>query len=230
MTFRKCAVCDNESRAHPKKTCSDECSAEAMRAKSRRHYHRNANPAPLLPPMDCHMCGTSFTPRIKTARYCSDACRGKSQIAARTAIKGPRCCYKCGVGVEVQKNTPGRVVCEGCRATPNRANQRERDRARTLRRYGITQADYDRMLALQGGRCAICATDDPGKKSWCIDHDHDTEAVRGLLCSLCNTGIGNLRDDPDILKSAVSYLERHKRLADAVLEADTGPLRTLPNA
>ena len=224
MTFRKCAVCENESRPHPKKSCSDECAAEALRAKSRRHYHRTAKPQPPLPPMDCHVCGTSFTPRTKTARYCSGACRGKSQIAARTAVKGSRCCYKCGVGVQVAPKTPGRVVCSDCRAEPLKENQRRNERNRTLRRYGITQDDYDRMLTLQGGRCAICATDDPGKKSWCIDHDHGTGAVRGLLCSLCNVGIGNLRDDTDILLSAVSYLERHKALAE------TGPLHTLPNA
>jgi hypothetical protein len=194
-----------------------------MRAKSRRHYHRNAKPAESRPPIDCAICGTSFTPRTKLSLYCSEVCRGRSQTQARTAVKGPRCCYKCGAGVTVAPNTPGRVVCDPCRVDP-RKGRTEIERQRVYRRYGITEDDYNRMLDEQGGRCAICATDEPGKKSWCIDHDHETGAVRGLLCSLCNVGIGNLRDDTDILRSAVSYLERHQS------QRLTGPMPTLPNA
>jgi hypothetical protein len=213
---RKCCreSCENDARPHPKRSCSDECAAEAMREKSRRHYHRNAKPAESKPDIDCAICGASFSPRTKLSKYCSEMCRGKSQIAARTAVKGPRCCYKCGAGVEVAPGAPGRTVCESCRAEPLRERRQEIERNRTLRRYGITQDDFDRMLTEQGGRCAICATDSPGGRSaWHIDHDHATGAVRGLLCHLCNVGIGNLRDDTDIMRSAIAYLDRHRAAA-----------------
>lgn len=75
-------------------------------------------------------------------------------------------------------------------------------------KYGIETADYELLLAQQGGRCAICGTDNPGKnkKFWSIDHDHETGQVRGLLCSSCNRGIGLLGDNVERLEAALSYL------------------------
>jgi hypothetical protein len=104
--------------------------------------------------------------------------------------------------------------CKAC-ANARRVSQKQRlsteaRRDREYRhRYGITLADYDRMLAAQGGCCAICGTDAPtfGKGHFSVDHDHATGAVRGLLCDNCNTGIGKLRDDPAILRAALVYLE-----------------------
>jgi len=67
----------------------------------------------------------------------------------------------------------------------------ERDRQYRLR-YGITLADYDRMLAEQGGKCLICERGKSGSKNqaFAVDHDHKTGAVRGLLCIKCNSALG----------------------------------------
>ena len=62
------------------------------------------------------------------------------------------------------------------------------------------------MFAEQAGRCFICGTG-PGKR-WgvlCVDHDHETGAVRGLLCHACNSFLGRIKDDPTTL---VNYLGR----------------------
>lgn len=92
-----------------------------------------------------------------------------------------------------------------------RANNPDVFRDQSYRsKYGITINDYDRMLAQQGGRCAICATDKPDGGRFCIDHCHDTGDVRALLCRCCNTGIGNLRDDPKIVEAALRYLRAFK--------------------
>jgi len=55
----------------------------------------------------------------------------------------------------------------------------------------------------QKGRCVICQEELP----LCIDHDHETGKVRGLLCRLCNAGIGMLRESPEVLRRAIAYLE-----------------------
>lgn len=50
--------------------------------------------------------------------------------------------------------------------------------------------------------CAICG----GKEKLVVDHDHETDKVRGLLCFFCNLGLGNFRDNPQLLKKAIEYL------------------------
>lgn len=85
-------------------------------------------------------------------------------------------------------------------------------RASRLRKYGLTPEGFDALLAAQGGRCAICRTDKPSGnrvRTWCVDHDHETGHVRGLLCAHCNRGIGLLQDDPEVLRAAARYIEVH---------------------
>jgi hypothetical protein len=89
-----------------------------------------------------------------------------------------------------------------------RAKQLRRQRteaAKQARRkglYGLTPVEHADLVARQKGLCAIC--NEP--KDLCIDHDHKTGQVRGLLCTNCNLGIGNLKDDPEILRKAIAYL------------------------
>lgn len=71
--------------------------------------------------------------------------------------------------------------------------------------YGITQADYEKLVELQNERCAICKLN---KKPLAIDHCHSTNKVRGLLCRSCNQGLGLMKDEPKLLKAAIKYLER----------------------
>jgi len=88
---------------------------------------------------------------------------------------------------------------------------RKRDN-RMRRQFGIGAAEYDALLARQGGGCAICgAALAPSRtgRSHHIDHCHKTGAVRGILCSECNLGLGKFRDDLDLLQRAVDYLSRH---------------------
>jgi len=58
--------------------------------------------------------------------------------------------------------------------------------------------------------CDICKTDTPGfgRKNFCIDHDHNTGIVRGILCQQCNIGLGNFQDNPEILQAAIKYLTK----------------------
>jgi len=88
--------------------------------------------------------------------------------------------------------------------------KRVADRKSHLKRtFGITEADYERILSSQGGGCAICGRP-PGGRKLHVDHDHDSGEVRGLLCFACNVAIGHLRDDPMIAIKLLDYLERFK--------------------
>ena len=81
-------------------------------------------------------------------------------------------------------------------------------RAHLRAKYGLTPADYDRMLAGQGGGCAICAEPAPDGQSLHVDHCHDTGRVRGLLCFNCNAGLGMFDHDGARLDAAATYLRR----------------------
>ncbi len=73
-------------------------------------------------------------------------------------------------------------------------------------RFGITQEDYESMLAAIPG-CAICGhAPAPGERRLVVDHNHKTGRVRGLLCSECNFGIGKFEDKPELLIAAIEYL------------------------
>lgn len=89
---------------------------------------------------------------------------------------------------------------------------REAYRGYALQRYGLTPADYDAMLAAQGGCCACCGVkaNRNGKRLF-VDHDHVTGAVRGILCTNCNRGIGALGDNAAGVRRALDYLERATR-------------------
>jgi hypothetical protein len=91
---------------------------------------------------------------------------------------------------------------------PKRQNAHYR-RHHLKKKFGITPEDYEDMVAAQDGKCAICATADTSPDAWfCVDHDHTTGKVRGLLCRTCNTSIGQAGDDPARLRKAIAYLER----------------------
>ncbi len=75
-------------------------------------------------------------------------------------------------------------------------------------RYGMDSEDVEELLKMQEGKCNICNrsfNDNPYK----IDHCHSTGKVRGLLCHQCNTGLGMLNDDIEVLRRAITYLQGH---------------------
>lgn len=85
--------------------------------------------------------------------------------------------------------------------------RRRRDQLKHL--YGLTLEAFDDLLRAQNGECAICRTTTPGGRgSWHVDHCHQTNRVRGVLCAGCNVGLGHMQDDPVRLRAAAAYLER----------------------
>jgi hypothetical protein len=88
----------------------------------------------------------------------------------------------------------------------------EKYRARMLRKkYGLTLAEFSAMQKAQDGRCAACKVqfNNEIRDFWpCVDHEHGTGQIRGILCHLCNTTIGQAHDNIKILLGLVRYLRR----------------------
>ena len=83
------------------------------------------------------------------------------------------------------------------------------------RTYGLGNKEYEEILESQNYGCAICGKREDtflltiGKtKLLAVDHDKETERIRGILCENCNRGIGLLKHDIEILKKAVDYLNQ----------------------
>jgi hypothetical protein len=83
---------------------------------------------------------------------------------------------------------------------------------------GITLDEYYVIEGRQNGKCDICRKEENRKSRsggiarLCLDHCHETGKVRALLCHDCNTAIGKFKDDIQLLKNAISYLEKHKHI------------------
>lgn len=77
-------------------------------------------------------------------------------------------------------------------------------------KYGLSTEDYEALLVAQDGKCAICRDECETGRRLCVDHDHETGRVRGLLCVRCNALIGYARDDVRTLAAAAIYLRDTK--------------------
>ena len=107
--------------------------------------------------------------------------------------------------------------CKPCHNVRGKAAKEKVGGSRTYhlkRRYGISAADADAMLAAQGGVCAICRAA-PGAH---VDHDHATGAVRALLCFNCNGGLGQFKDNPSFLHAAAYYVALHTARQEVAAE------------
>src|SRR5665213_3048143 len=122
-----------------------------------------------------------------------------------TALAPRRVCTKCGEnlllryygGQLVGRPTLNTArICLKCKSNARHGRM-------IFKAHGITEEQYQELLAFQGGRCAICGNK-PGKKRLAVDHNHKTGEVRGLLCKYCNYRIlGGVRDSVFTLQKAI---------------------------
>lgn len=125
--------------------------------------------------------------------------RRRSRVPEREWPVGARWCSGCQWMVPLFYARGSR-----CRACASRASHRAASQAKYTWPEGM---DYDKLLALQGGRCAICRCT-PRTRRLAIDHDHETGIVRGLCCTRCNHDLlGAAMDSLQVLENAVYYLK-----------------------
>ena len=131
-------------------------------------------------------------------------------------------CERCGEEFIDRSRSHTALRCADCRVTVAREREQVRTSQKTAkkgywtadtlrRKYGWTPEQFEVQLAIQGGSCAICRSDEPGGHGrWHVDHDHVSGNVRGILCSNCNLGIGNVKDDIALLRKMGKYLQDHQ--------------------
>ena len=143
-------------------------------------------------------------------------------------------CRECSVGLVVGENwtegmaKDGNYLCRECVSVKSKAHYKANPKKQAARHkayrdanpdkhadmglrrnFGITLADYDEMLEAQEGGCVICGKTpaEQNGRRLCVDHDHKTDEIRGLLCDNCNQGLGRFQDNPVLLRSAINYLQ-----------------------
>jgi hypothetical protein len=185
-----------------------DCQIQYRRRLSRERAARYYKPRPLRPDTTCESCNATI-PAPKSGpmpRWCV-TCRATKEDARARKRMAVRRCHKCNTPVPEAARKPGIAVCDDCRMDPRKSRTAHEQRRR-LRKYGLTQDEYDQLLVDQGDRCAGCQTADPGVKGWCIDHCHKSGKVRALMCNRCNTMLGLANEDPAILRALADFLEQ----------------------
>ena len=88
--------------------------------------------------------------------------------------------------------------------------KQERNAKRRSRASGV-ECSAAELRSAQDGKCAICGVREAyaPRKRLAVDHDHRTGAIRGLLCGNCNAGLGQFKDNPELLAAAIRYLQEH---------------------
>jgi len=116
--------------------------------------------------------------------------------AARAELREARIALRTAEGTPRPRETPPGMV------TPS---SKKGNRTQVLKKFNLTAEQFNKLLEEQGGVCAICRQP-PARRALCIDHDHKTGRVRGLLCGVCNMGLGNFGDSWERLVAGIKYL------------------------
>lgn len=198
-------------------------------------------------PRVCRLCGNAKPSGRERSAYCSERCRGICPrcctssrrapgepcldcIARATYERRDRRCRRCGGKKTDRRNKQWfcgacSLLCSKCerpRVPPRGAGSKQLCSyhlwERQIARYGINAEQWEALFVSQGSRCAICKSDQPGRKpaliaenAWCTDHDHKTGLVRGILCQYCNKTLGHFGDSLQAMRKRLAEFESYLR-------------------
>jgi hypothetical protein len=145
----------------------------------------------------------------------------RSKAKKRRAVPdGMKYCPKCDTVKSLEEFTKAgeykaaTTYCTPCwrdwQSEYYHANKDRMRRKSIARIYGITMEELEELEASHGNRCAVCKVEaDTENRNLCVDHDHDTGKVRGLLCKQCNSAAGLLGDSSQRVAALAAYLVSH---------------------
>lgn len=157
-----------------------------------RYYDQRRDEATRFRDLICKQCNGSFRGR-PTRQFCSRNCAATYRWLHEPTLTHPS-------------------------GTAHPSWKGGRNAARRRKTYKLEPEDYEAMLAAQNGVCAICEQV-RGSRPLGVDHDHETGAIRGLLCGKCNAGLGLFNDDLALLHAGARYLAAAAADRDARLTA-----------
>jgi hypothetical protein len=213
---RQCkrAACGQVFTAHRAKqvycsrTCSDEDRGNWAKPVGGTHAVAGLEMR-VCPAPGCPLEGKSFQPTRRNQLACCRKCRDRlpeQQVKIREYDRSPERRMRAN-----ELRRPSSPVHNEKRVEAKRISNRKV----LLARYGLTPEEFDAKLEAQGGMCAVCGK--PPKPDGIRaasqlhqDHDHLTGLNRDLLCSTCNYGLGQFKDDPALLRAAADYIDRHR--------------------
>ncbi len=175
----------------------------------------------------CKTCSRENAARWRSAHPEIASVKKKRQLGLLPPAP-PRTHFNCG-HLYVPENTYSYVAsktnktvwsCRECALDKNRRKAGQSRENHLKRNFGVDSAGYDEILASQGGVCANpkCKSPKPGGMgAFHFDHDHSCcpgkkscgKCIRGLLCQRCNSTLGRVKDDPEILQGLIDYLKEH---------------------
>lgn len=159
----------------------------------------------------------NLTTKLVTCAECNNPIKDSNKICTKCKVLKPLWSFnkdksrKDGYYNRCRECTKAEGKTEASRARVRRYHKKltkkERLRRRLKYMYKMSLDDYDKLFKGQNGVCAICKLPEVNQRL-CVDHDHKTGDVRGLLCDNCNKGLGHFFDNIDNLNIAVSYLQK----------------------
>jgi predicted nucleic acid-binding Zn ribbon protein len=220
IAVRTCPVCGESfeippGRRRPATYCGPSCKSKARRIRLKEQQD-------TFPPCeleDCERPRRTAGARWCEAHYIRWYRHGDPRARVSTAREPNGKCFHCGGSAPKRKifcsplcSTRDRIgadfqlrSCPVCDATVRFTHQKCAETASRARQYGLTIEQFREMRDKQAGACAICG----GLATTLhIDHCHSTGRVRGLLCPMCNTGLGQFQDDVQRMMLAITYLQR----------------------
>ncbi len=141
------------------------------------------------------------------------------QVTNPNRLEDNMICSNCGIDKELScfypRNNRKKKYTSWCKDCLKVHRDKYAKRARVVRRcrmFNITEYELNELYRIHDSKCAICGIRecDTKKGSLCVDHDHKSGKVRGLLCDDCNVGIGRLKDSTENLNNAIKYLQKYE--------------------
>ncbi len=168
----------------------------------------------------CPICFQSFAIYGYTQQYCSTTC------ANRRGLKSPNAtCAVCKKKFHCRPSDIKEKVIKYCSKKCVGISRRINPQTivivadyQRFKKYGLTREDVFKILKEQNNKCKICYIkiylNKNRKDNLCVDHDHNSGEVRGLLCRHCNWGLGHFKDNINNLYNAIQYLKTQKNHID----------------